>query len=46
MSDPIAEVVSLLKPSPSISKMVTGGGHWLVERTELGSPFYCAVVEG
>ncbi|MCQ1852832.1 AraC family transcriptional regulator [Neorhizobium galegae] len=46
MSDPLAEVVSLLKPSPSISKLVTGGGRWIVERTELGSPFYCAVVEG
>jgi AraC-like DNA-binding protein len=46
MTDPVAEVVSLLKPTPSISKLVTGGGRWLVERTELGSPFYCAVVEG
>ncbi|QTK81661.1 AraC family transcriptional regulator [Agrobacterium tumefaciens] len=46
MADPVAEVVSLLKPIPSISKLVTGGGQWLVERTELGSPFYCAVVEG
>jgi AraC-like DNA-binding protein len=46
MTDPVAEVVSLLMPSPSISKLVTGGGQWLVERTELGSPFYCAVVEG
>lgn len=46
MADPVAEVVSLLKPTPSISKLVTGGGRWLVERTELGNPFYCAVVEG
>lgn len=46
MTDPVAEVVSLLKARPSISKLVTGGGQWLVERTELGSPFYCAVVEG
>ncbi|EJC83250.1 DNA-binding domain-containing protein, AraC-type [Rhizobium leguminosarum bv. trifolii WSM2297] len=46
MADPIAEVVALLKPSPSISKLVTGGGRWLVERKELGSPFYCAVVDG
>jgi AraC-like DNA-binding protein len=44
--DPVAEVVSLLKPMPSIAKQVVGGGKWLVERTELGSPFYCAVVEG
>lgn len=46
MADPVAEVVSFLKLSPSISKLVTGGGQWLVERTVLGSPFYCAVVEG
>ena len=46
MTDPVAEVVSLLMPTPSISKLVTGGGQWRVERTELGSPFYCAVVEG
>src|SRR3546814_2861072 len=46
MNDPIAEVVSLLKPSPSSSKLGTGGSQWLVERTELGSPFYCAVVDG
>lgn len=46
MTDPVSEVVSLLKPSPSIAKVVTGGGLWLVERKELGSPFYCAVVEG
>jgi len=46
MSDPLADVVSLLKPAPSISKLVTGGGRWIVERTEIGNPFYCAVVEG
>jgi AraC-like DNA-binding protein len=46
MTDPVAEVVSLLQPTPSISKLVTGGGHWLVERKEFGSPFYCAIAEG
>lgn len=46
MSDPLADIVSLLKPAPSISKLVTAGGQWIVERTEMGSPFYCAVVEG
>lgn len=46
MIDPVADVVSLLKPKPSIAKQVSGGGQWLVERRELGSPFYCAVVEG
>jgi AraC-like DNA-binding protein len=46
MTDPVAEVAALLKPTPSVSKVVSGGGQWLVERTDLGSPFYCAVVEG
>lgn len=46
MSDPVAEVVTLLKPRPSIAKQVTGGGQWRVERTELGSPFYCVLLDG
>ncbi len=46
MSDPLAQIVAFLKPVPSIAKLVTAGGHWLVERQELGSPFYCAIVEG
>lgn len=46
MSDPLAEIISLLKPVPSIAKLVTAGGAWWVERRELGSPFYCAIVEG
>lgn len=45
-SDPLASVVTLLKPAVSISKMVEAGGQWLVERHDMASPFYCAVVEG
>ena len=44
--DPLASVVALLKPRPSISKMVEAGGAWKVERTNLTDPFYCALVEG
>ncbi|WP_092861383.1 AraC family transcriptional regulator [Albimonas pacifica] len=46
MSDPLADVVRLLTPAPSISKRVTAAGRWIVERRELGRPFYCAMVEG
>lgn len=46
MNDPLADVVRLLKPAPSISKLVSGGGQWIVERSNMGSPFYCAVVAG
>ena len=45
-SDPLVSVVTLLKPAVSISKMVEAGGQWLVERHDMTSPFYCAVVEG
>ena len=44
--DPLAEVVDLLRPAPSISKLVEAGGCWTVERRDLQAPFYCAVIEG
>lgn len=43
---PLSRVVTLLNPSMSISKLVEAGGQWKVERHDLASPFYCAVVEG
>ena len=46
LEDPLSSVVTLLKPSVSISKMVEAGGRWQVERRDLASPFYCAIVEG
>lgn len=44
--DPLSSVVALLKPRPDISKMVLAGGYWQVERNEMTSPFYAAIVEG
>jgi AraC-like DNA-binding protein len=46
MTDPLAEVVTLLQPSASYSKVVTGAGRWSVRRTEFGNPFYCVILEG
>lgn len=45
-SEPLSSVVALLTPAMSISKMVEAGGQWLVERRDMASPFYCAMVEG
>ena len=45
-TDPLSSVVTLLKPAVSVSKMVSAGGQWLVERHDMASPFYCAMVEG
>ncbi len=44
--DPLSSVVTLLKPAVSISKLVEAGGKWLVERRDMASPFYCAIIEG
>lgn len=46
MSDPLAEVVGLLQPSASYSKIVEGAGLWRVRRAEAGRPFYCAILDG
>jgi AraC-like DNA-binding protein len=46
MIDPLAEVVGLLQPNASYSKVVSAAGAWRVRRAEPGSPFYCLVMEG
>lgn len=46
MTDPLAEVVTLLQPTPTFSKVLSGAGRWRASRTELGQPFYCVVLEG
>jgi AraC-like DNA-binding protein len=44
--DPLAEVVSLLRPGAPFSKLVIASAPWAVRRTETGQPFYFAVLEG
>src|SRR5580692_10452064 len=46
MVDPLAEVVTLLQPGASFSKIVNGAGPWRVRRSEAGRPFYCVILEG
>jgi AraC-like DNA-binding protein len=46
MVDPLAEVVTLLQPQASFSKVVTGAGPWRVRRSEAGRPFYCVALDG
>ena len=46
MIDPLAEVVTLLQPAASLSKRVSGAGAWRIRRTDVGQPFYCAILEG
>lgn len=46
MSDPLTQVVALLQPNTSVSKLVIGAGIWAVRRSDDGLPFYCAVLDG
>jgi AraC-like DNA-binding protein len=46
MTDPLAEVVSLLQPSAPFSKLVIASAPWAVRRAETGRPFYFALLEG
>ena len=45
MNDPLAQVIGLLQPSASFSKMVTASGSWAVRPPGTG-PFYAAMLEG
>ena len=46
MIDPLAEIVTLLQPAATLSKVVGGAGRWRLRRTDAGQPFYCVVLHG
>lgn len=46
MSDPLSDVVRLLRPRAVFSKGISGAGSWAVRYTEFGRPSFCVVLEG
>lgn len=46
MTDPLADVVSLLRPGAGYFKTVAAAGRWRLRRTDYSQPFYGAVLEG
>lgn len=46
MSDPLAQVIELLRPAAVFSKGITAAGSWAVEYTEFGRPAFAAVTQG
>lgn len=46
MSDPISEVVRLLRPSAVFANVVSGKGNWAVRYSEFGLPSFCIVLHG
>ena len=45
LNDPLAQVICLLRPSASFSKLITAAGSWAV-RPPGAEPFYGAVLDG
>ncbi|AUU90601.1 MULTISPECIES: AraC family transcriptional regulator [Enterobacteriaceae] len=46
MSDPLTDIVTLLNPRPTHTKLVEGAGQWRIVRESCGEAFYCAVLQG
>ena len=46
MTDPLAEVVSLLQPGAPFSKQVVASAPWAVRRSMTGQPFYVVLLQG
>jgi AraC-like DNA-binding protein len=46
MTDPLAEVIALLRPRTVFSKGISGAGRWAVRYSAFGAPSFCVVLEG
>lgn len=46
MSDPLSEVITLLRPRAVFSKRISGAGRWAVRYSRFDQPSFCAVIEG
>ncbi len=46
MSDPLSEVIALLRPRTVFSKGISGAGRWGVRYSAFDQPSFCAVLEG
>jgi len=46
MTDPLSQVIELLRPRAVFSKGISGAGAWGVHYTAFGHPGFCALLEG
>lgn len=46
MTDPLSQVIALLRPRAVFSKGISGAGRWGVRYAVFGQPGFCAVLEG
>lgn len=46
MTDPLSEVIALLRPQTVFSKGISGAGRWAVRYSDFGQPSFCVVLDG
>ena len=46
MTDPLAEIISLLRPSAVVANPISAAGRWGVRFTPFGLPSFCIMLEG
>lgn len=46
MIDPLAEIITLLRPAQVLAKSIDGAGRWGVRYAAFGHPSFCVVTEG
>ncbi|WP_374570712.1 AraC family transcriptional regulator [Phenylobacterium sp.] len=46
MTDPLSQVIALLRPRAVFAKTISGAGRWAVRYAAFGQPGFCAVTEG
>ena len=46
MTDPLAEIITLLKPRAVFSKVISGAGAWAVRYSKFGEPSFCTMLDG
>ncbi|HEY0594578.1 AraC family transcriptional regulator [Sphingopyxis sp.] len=46
MSDPLSDLIALLRPRTVFAKGISGAGPWAVRYGDFGHPGFCTVIEG
>jgi AraC-like DNA-binding protein len=45
-SDPLAVIISLLRPQTVVSKMISGAGKWSIRKPRYEDPAFCLLLDG
>lgn len=46
MSDPLSDLIALLRPRTVFAKAISGAGDWAVRYGDFGHPGFCTVIDG